>query len=104
MITNESLDILGLNEGCYTYAIVKASSVIIGLGHQEIKVGISNKLPGKIDNLIEGAVSTELDVELSGGNTISVVIPNECSKNLELKVGDQVFAMFNAASVILGTD
>jgi molybdate transport system regulatory protein len=104
MITNESVASLGLHEGSYAYAIVKASSVIIGPGQQEIKVGISNKLPGKIVNLTEGAVNTELDVELSGGNTISVVIPNECSKNLELKVGDQVFAMFNAASVILGTD
>jgi molybdate transport system regulatory protein len=104
MITNESVASLGLYEGGYAYAIVKASSVIIGPGQQEIKVGISNKLPGRIVNLTEGAVTTELDVELSGGNMISVVIPNECSRNLELKVGAQVCAMFNAASVILGTD
>jgi len=104
MITNESVVSLGLYEGAYAYAIVKASSVIIAPGQQEIKVGISNKLPGKIVHFTEGAVSTDLDVELSGGNTISVVIPNECSKSLELKVGDQVCAMFNAASVILGTD
>jgi molybdate transport system regulatory protein len=104
LITNESVDSLGLYEGCYAYAIVKASSVIIGPGQQDIKVGISNKMPGKIVSLVEGAVSTELDIELSGGNTIHAVIPNECLKNLDLKDGDQVCAMFNASSVILGTD
>jgi len=104
MITNDSVASLGLHEGSFAYAIVKASSVIIGPGQQEIKVGISNKLPGKIVNLAERAVNTELDVELSGGNMISVVIPNDCFKNLELQKGDQVCAMFNAASVILGTD
>jgi molybdopterin-binding protein len=41
--------------------------------------------------------------EVSGGNTISAVITNECATSLELEEGDKVFAMFNASSVILGS-
>jgi molybdate transport system regulatory protein len=102
MVTNESVDTLGLIEGSDAYAIVKSGSVILGAGQQDIRVSIRNKLPGKIVNIAQGAVNTELNVELSGRNAISAVITNECAKSLELKEGDQVCAMFKASSVILG--
>ena len=102
MITNESVDSLGLIEGSDAYAIIKAGSVIIGIGQDEVRVSIRNKLRGKIVNLTQGAVNTELNVELSGRNTINAVITNQCAKSLELKEGDQICAMFKASSVILG--
>jgi molybdate transport system regulatory protein len=104
IITNESVENLGLLEGSFAYAIIKANSVIIGAGDGDIKVSISNRLPGKIVNLTRNIVTTDVIVELSGGNSISAVIPNACTESLELKEGDRVCAMFNAASVILGTD
>jgi len=91
-------------EGSYAYAIIKANSVIIGSGDGDIKVSISNRLPGKIISLVRNIVTTDVIVELSGGNMINAIIPNACAESLELKEGDRVFAMFNAASVILGTD
>ena len=102
MVTNENVENLGLLVGKDVYAVIKSSSVIIGVGHEEIKVSISNKLRGEIVRLAQDAVNTELNVEISGGNTISAVITNECARNLELKEGDKVCAMFNASSVILG--
>jgi len=102
MITNESVDSLGLTIGSDAYAIVKAGSVIIGAGPDEIKVSIRNKLRGKIVNLTQGLVNTELNLELSGRKSINAVITNECSKSLGLKEGDQIYAMFKASSVILG--
>jgi molybdate transport system regulatory protein len=51
MITNESVDSLGLIEGSDAYAIIKAGSVIIGIGQEEPRVSIRNKLRGKIVNL-----------------------------------------------------
>jgi len=104
IITNESFENLGLHEGTFAYAIIKANSVIIGPGDHDIKVSISNRLPGTIVQLTRNVVTTDVLVELSGGNTISAVIPRECSDSLDLKEGDRVCAMFNAASVILGTD
>jgi molybdate transport system regulatory protein len=102
MITNESVDSLGLIEGSDAYAIIKAGSVIIGIGQDEVRVSIRNKLHGKIVNLTQGAVNTELNVELSGRNSINAVITNQCAESLGLKEGDQICAMFKASSVILG--
>jgi molybdate transport system regulatory protein len=102
MITNDSVNTLGLIEGSEAYAIVKAGSVIIGQGQEELRVSIRNKLKGKIVNLAQGLVNTELNVELSGRKTVSAVITNECARSLGLKEGDLVCAMFKASSVILG--
>ncbi len=102
MVTNESVASLGLFEGSDAYAIVKAGSVILGVGEGEMRVTVRNKLPGKILGITQGIVSTEVNVELSGRNTISAVITNECAGSLGLKQGDSVCAMFKASSVILG--
>ena len=102
IITNDSVQSLGLLEGMDAYAIVKAGSVIIGIGEDPIRVSIRNKLQGKIASIAQGTVNTELNVELSGSNMISAVITNQCAKDLELAEGSRVWAMFKASSVILG--
>ncbi|RQW85372.1 MAG: LysR family transcriptional regulator [Geobacter sp.] len=102
IITNESVLSLGLAKGIDAYAIVKAGSVILGVGRQKMKVSIRNKLRGKIVSLAPGAVNTEVKVEIEGENTISAIITNECAKVLSLKTGDAVWAMFKASSVIMG--
>ncbi len=102
MITNASVDSLGLTVGNDAYAIVKAGSVILGAGGENMRVTIRNKLPGKIVNITQGIVNTEINVELFERNTISAVITNECAADLALKQGDSVYAMFKASSVILG--
>ncbi len=104
MVTNESVDTLGLREGKEAYAIIKASSVIISTDTDGVKISARNKLNGKIIKMETGAVNSELNLELSGGNTISAVITNESARDMELKEGDMVCAMFKASSVILGVD
>lgn len=102
MITNESVDNLGLKVGKDAYAIIKSSSVIISSGVQEIKLSARNKLCGKIIKMTPGAVNTELNVEFNGGSTISAMITNESARSMELAEGTQVCALFKASSVILG--
>jgi molybdate transport system regulatory protein len=102
IITNESVRSLGLQKGSDAYAIVKAGSVIIGIGKQKMKVSIRNKLPGKIVSVTPGAVNSEVKVEMAGENIISAIITNECATDLSLKSGDPVWAMFKASSVIMG--
>jgi len=102
IITNDSVQSLGLLEGMDAYAIVKAGSVIIGIGEDPIRVSIRNKLRGTITSIAHGAVNTELTVELPGSNMLSAVITNQCAKDLELAEGSPVWAMFKASSVILG--
>jgi molybdate transport system regulatory protein len=102
VVTNGAIDNLGLKEGMAAYAIVKASSVVIGTDLAGAKLSTRNLLTGTIAKLVEGPVSCEVDLELPGGNTISAVITDGSAKQLGLKVGSSATALFKASSVILG--
>ena len=102
VVTNGAIDNLGLKTGMDAYAIIKASSVIIGTDMHDAKVSARNIFCGTIAKLVEGPVSTEVDVEIGGGNTVSAVITHGSSVRLELKVGGHACALFKASSVIIG--
>ena len=102
VVTNGAIDNLGLKTGAEAYAIIKASSVIIGTDLHDAKVSARNVFCGTIAKIIEGPVNTEVDVEIGGGNTVSSVITHESSTRLGLKVGGHACALFKASSVIIG--
>lgn len=104
VITNGAVENLGLTTGKDAYAIIKASSVIIGTDLHDVKTSARNVFCGTISNIIEGPVSTEVDIEIGGGNTVSSVITHGSSQNLALKVGAHACAMFKASSVIIGVN
>jgi molybdate transport system regulatory protein len=102
VVTNGAISNLGLKVGSEAYAIIKASSVIIGTDLHDAKVSARNVFCGTIATIIEGPVNTEVDVEIGGGNIISAVITHGSSERLELKVGGHACALFKASSVIIG--
>lgn len=102
VVTNGAIDNLGLQVGAEAYAIIKASSVIIGTDLHDAKVSARNIFCGTIAKIIEGPVNAEVDVEIGGGNTVSAVITHDSATRLELKVGGHACALFKASSVIIG--
>ncbi|MBZ4219142.1 MAG: TOBE domain-containing protein [Chlorobium sp.] len=104
VITNGAVDNLGLKEGMNAYAIIKSSSIIIARELLGAKLSARNILPGKISKLIEGPVSTEVDLEIGDGNVISSIITHGSSEKLSLKEGDTACAVFKASSVIIGVN
>jgi molybdate transport system regulatory protein len=104
VVTNGAIDNLALKSGAEAYAIIKASSVIIGTDLHDAKVSARNVFCGTIATIIEGPVNTEVDVEIGGGNIVSAVITHDSSKRLELKVGGHACALFKASSVIIGVN
>ena len=102
IITNESVENLGLAVGTEAYAIIKASSVLIGKDLEETRLSTRNILDGKVLKLIEGAVNTEVILELSGGNTISAIITNASAESLSLRENDPVCAICKSSDIILG--
>ncbi len=102
IITNGAVDNLSLKEGLNAYAIIKSSSIIIGSDLEGSKISARNIISGKISKIIEGPVSSEVDVDVDGGNVISATITHGSSEKLAIKEGDQVSAIFKASSVIIG--
>lgn len=102
VVTNGAVDNLALKEGAAAYAIIKASSVMVGSDLHNARISARNVMCGTIAKIVEGPVSTEVDVEVGGGNTISAVITHESASSLGLAVGGHACTLFKASSVILG--
>jgi molybdate transport system regulatory protein len=102
VVTNGAIGNLGLKVGSEAYAIIKASSVIIGTDLHDAKISARNVFCGTIATIIEGPVNTEVDVEIGGGTIISAVITHGSSTQLGLKVGGHACTLFKASSVIIG--
>jgi molybdate transport system regulatory protein len=102
VVTNGAIDNLGLKIGSEAFAIVKASSVIIGTDLHDAKISARNVFCGTIAKIVEGPVNTEVDVEIGGGNTVSAVITHGSSQRLGLKEGGHACTLFKASCVIIG--
>lgn len=104
VVTNESVENLDLYENKDAYAIIKASSVILGRDLHSCRLSAGNILCGSVSKIVPGAVNTEVTVRLSGENTISAIITNEGACLLGFTEGDHACAVFQASSVILGVE
>ena len=101
-VTLASSDALGLDRGKEAYAIVKASSVILGTDLHALKTSARNLLCGSVLKIIDGPVNAEIIVDLGEGNSISAVITHESASEMGFSVGSHACALFKASSVILG--
>ncbi len=100
-ITKESLESLAIKPGIEVLALVKAPQIIIVTDFGGFKVSARNQLKGVITQVKSGAVNTEIDIELSGGQAIAATVTNDSVETLGLRKGETVTAIFKAGAVIL---
>ena len=102
VITNSSIDSLGLSEGRTAYAIIKANEVIVGKGLDGAKLSARNVLAGEIVSSHDGAVNSEVVIKLAGGATVVASITKQSVHALGLQKGDKVSAIVKASNVMIG--
>lgn len=100
IITNDSVDHLGLEPGSEAYALVKAQWIILTVD-DGMKTSARNRLTGTVVRCQEGAVNAEVVIELPGGKTVASIITNESVKTLGLKEGVRASALIKASHIIL---
>lgn len=67
-----------------------------------MQISARNQLKGKVTNVVEGAVNTEVELELEGGQKIVSIITKNSAEALGAKVGAEMVAIVKASSVMLG--
>jgi molybdate transport system regulatory protein len=102
VITNDSVESLGLAAGQEAYAFFKASSVILGRDLHAARLSARNVLCGKVERVKEGPVSAEVTIRLPGGSTVAAIITEDSAKRLAFSPGDHACALVKANSVMLG--
>lgn len=102
IVTEGSVQALGLAVGQAAIAYVKAPWVMLLAGPANVKFSARNQLAGKVGALQKGAVNTEVAITLPGGTMVYSVVTNEAVMELGLKEGSDASALIKASHVILG--
>lgn len=105
-LTMTSLRELGLRPGAAVVALVKAPSVFIAIDGGDAasapQLSVRNALRGEVTRVEVGAVNTEVQARLAGGQTMVAMLSADSAQRLGLREGSAVRLLFQESSVILG--
>ncbi|MDY0261809.1 TOBE domain-containing protein [Syntrophotalea acetylenica] len=102
LITNESVESLGLEIGAPVVAMAKAPAVMVIKELGKARLSACNILQGTVQRIIEGQVDCDVTLELPGGTTVSATLTLASDQSLDLREGDEAWAVVQESSVILG--
>lgn len=66
-----------------------------------LKTSARNRLPGKVTAVRLGGVMAQIDIQV-GDNQVVAAITRDSAEELDLKEGDDVFAIIKATEVMVG--
>ena len=69
-----------------------------------MKISARNQIKGKIVKLTEGAVNTEVIIEITGGQQIASIITKTSAQHRGLAVGKKAYAIVKANEVMVGVE
>jgi molybdopterin-binding protein len=67
-----------------------------------MKLSARNQLKGKIVDVVKGATTSHVRIDIGGGVIVMSSITNEAVTDLALKTGDEVWAVIKASDVMVG--
>ena len=69
-----------------------------------MKISARNQLKGKVVEVNEGPISGTVSIDIGGGHVLFAHITEDAVKNLDIKVGDEVFALIKSSSIMVGKE
>lgn len=101
VITNSSLQRLGLKKGRLITAEVKAPWVLMQKGGTGNETSADNRFRGTVSRITRGEINSEYVMRMSDGTELCSVATSLGGSGLGLERGDEVWAVFNAYAVVL---
>lgn len=102
-ITNEAVDDLKLKRGQEATALIKSSLVLLS-PDPDIRISARNRLCGTVTEIVNGAVSSEVILQLPGHRRLTAIVTNEAVQELKLAAGGTCCALIKASHVILAVN
>jgi len=101
IITNDSIDTLGIETGSKLFALFKANALTVDTDTTLNKSDL-NRFIGKIIRINTDSFNAEVIIELNGGNTICSTMSTEKLDEQKLEIGMEVVAFCKPNTIILG--
>ena len=67
-----------------------------------MKLSARNQLKGKIVDVAKGATTSHVRIDIGNGVIVTSSITNEAVADLDLKAGDDAWAVIKASDVMIG--
>ncbi len=103
-ITRASVDALGLAPGVPALALIKSSFVTLARGDGNVRTSARNTLAGIVARREDGAVGSEITLNLETGKTITATLTCESANALDLTTGVAALALIKASHVIIAVE
>ena len=104
IITNDSLERLGLRTGSLITAEVKAPWVMLYKDDKEPHSTAENVFRGTVERITPGRIVTEVVVRIADGTELCSVITEETRRRLRIQEDDTLWVWFSAFAVVLHVD
>jgi molybdate transport system regulatory protein len=104
VITNNSLERLGVKVGSLITAEAKAPWVILQKAQDRPLCTAENMLHGTVAKILRGGLTTEFTVRIQDGTELCSLVTEESRRKLGIKEEDEVWAFFSSFAVILRVD
>lgn len=104
IVTRNSVGDLGLEVGSRAIALIKSSFIILAVGTEPLRTSARNQLFGTVQTRTDGAVNSEVVIDLAAGKTLTATLTKESAEALALKPGDPIIALIKAPHVILAVE
>jgi molybdate transport system regulatory protein len=101
VITNASLENLGLKEGSPAVGMIKAPSVLLVKGGEAFVTSARNVLSGRVKAVRDDSIVAEVIVDLSSNVEVCALTTADSAARLGLRAGDEVSTVFDTSAVIL---
>lgn len=103
LLDDEETDGLALTPGADVLALIKATHISLAIPteeHDPVRLSFPNQIVGKVTSIIASTTLVIVHIETPAGQIVSAMIPS-AAEQIELKVGDEVTALFKALDVSL---
>ena len=69
-----------------------------------MKISARNQIAGTIVDIVKGATTSHVRIELGGGAVVMASITNESVDEMKLKKGQKAYAVIKASDVMVAVD
>ncbi|MEW6350497.1 MAG: TOBE domain-containing protein [Thermodesulfobacteriota bacterium] len=104
VITNHSLERLGLKVGSLVTAEVKAPWVMLLKASAAPLCSAENVFRGTVSRILRGTLTTEFLVHIHDGTELCAVVTEQSRRRLCIRESEPVWVMFNSFAVVLHVD
>jgi molybdate transport system regulatory protein len=103
ILTRRSIEDLQLAVGKPAIALIKASFIVLAKG-ENLRTSARNQIAGTVTAREDGAVNSEITLDIGAGKTLVATITIGSAKALEITPGDAITALVKAPHVILAVE